>query len=455
MSTPSLRTRATLLGTLAFAVLLAVGAVLLVATLDSRLTTSSDQVDRARVRELVQLAESGDLPETLRLVHDNAMAQVVGPDGEVIAASANLTGRPAVADLAATTSPQLATFAAPDDEEVETYRVWFASTGSGGSAGSGTVTVYVGSSLETVDEATSALRRSLWIGVPAAILVLGTVIWLLIGRVLGRLDRIRAEVDQISETSLDRRVAGDGAADEVGRLARTMNAMLGRLEASAKRQRDFVADVSHDLQSPLTGQRTTLELALARPEQTDLHKLCVDMLGATGEMERLVGDLLVLASMDAGASVDPTLFDLDELVLEETTRARTGTDIVVRTSRVSAAPAYAHPGDVRRIVRNLIENAVVYAEGVVEIVVGVDGDRAVLDLVDDGPGIDPDDRERVFDRFYRADSARSRGAGSGLGLAIARSLAERSGGDLRVLDSTGGAHLRLTLPTSAHGSAHR
>ena len=137
MRQPSLRTRATALGTLVFAALLGVGAFLLIATLDSRLTQSSDQVDRARVRELLQLAESGDLPETLRNVHDNAMAQVVGPDGTVHAASANLAGRPAVADLEATGSPSLATFEAPDDQEVETYRVWYASGESPVRAGHG------------------------------------------------------------------------------------------------------------------------------------------------------------------------------------------------------------------------------------------------------------------------------------------------------------------------------
>ena len=126
MRAPSLRTRAAVLGTLAFALLLGVGAVLLVATLESRLTDSSDQVDRARVRELLQLAESSDLPGTLRNVHDNAMTQVVGPAGEVLASSANLAGHGPVAELRATTTPAVATFEAPDDTEVETYRVWYA-----------------------------------------------------------------------------------------------------------------------------------------------------------------------------------------------------------------------------------------------------------------------------------------------------------------------------------------
>ena len=153
------------------------------------------------------------------------------------------------------------TFQAPDDSETETYRFWYAS----GPSPDGTVTVYVGDSLEAVSEASAALRRALWVGVPVVVALLGVVIWLLLGRVIGRLDRIRAEVDRISEQNLDSRVAGDGVDDEVGRLAATMNAMLERLDVAAQRQRDFVADVSHDLQSPLAAQRVALEVALARP----------------------------------------------------------------------------------------------------------------------------------------------------------------------------------------------
>lgn len=441
MRPPSLRTRATALGTLVFAVVIGVGAVLLVTTLQHRLTDSSDRLDRARVQDLLQLADGDDLPTALRNVDDNAVAQVVGSDGEVLAASGNVAGEPAIADL---TSSELrvATIRAPDDDELETYRIWYATDGA--------VTAYVGHSLEDIDEATSALRRTLVVGVPLAVLVLALVMWWLIGRVLARLDRIRAEVDQITETSLVRRVEGGEALDEVGRLARTMNAMLDRLESSVQRQRDFVADVSHDLQSPLTGQRATLELALARPDDVDVESLCRDTLGATTEMEGLVGDLLVIASVDGGATVQAAPMDLDGLVLEEATRARATTTIEIDASRVSGAPAFAVPGDVRRVVRNLVENAVAHARSRVELMVGMNGDLAVLEVTDDGPGIAAEDRERVFDRFYRADSSRARGTGSGLGLTIARSLARRSGGDVRVVDADDGAHLRLTLPSSAH-----
>ena len=440
MRTPGLRTRATLVGTLLFAVVIGVGAVLLVSTLQSRLTDSSDRLDRTRVADLLELAAGDGLTQTLHNVDDNAVAQVVGPDGEVLAASDNITGRPAIADLVATPDPQVTTLRAPDDEELETYRIWYASEGG--------VTAYVGHSTEDIDEATSALRRTLVVGVPAAVLVLALLMWLLLGRVLARLDRIRAEVDQISDTNLDQRVDGAEARDEVGRLARTMNAMLGRLEDSARRQRELVADVSHDLQSPLTGQRAVLELALARPEQTDVETLGREALSATVELERLVGDLLVMASVDADTAPDLALFDLDGLVLEEATRVRTNATVTVDTRAVSAAPARGVAAEVRRVVRNLLENAVGHAGSRVVLTVRVEGDLAVLDVVDDGDGIAPEDRERVFERFVRADATRSRGSGHGLGLAIARGLARRSGGEVTVEDCDGGAHLRLTLPTA-------
>jgi signal transduction histidine kinase len=308
------------------------------------------------------------------------------------------------------------------------------------------VVVYVGDSLETVTEASAALRHALWLGVPVVVLVLGAVMWVLLGQTLGRLDRIRAEVDGVSEDTLDTRVADDGVDDEVGRLARTMNAMLTRIEGSVRRQRELVADVSHDLQSPLAAQRVALELALACPQAVDADRLRSEVLGATAEMEALVRDLLVLASLDAGTAARPALLDLDTLVLEEAVRARTTGTVCVDTSRVSGAPAYADPADVRRIVRNLLNNAVAHAATSVRLAVrAVDG-WAVLDVVDDGPGVAPEDRERVFERFHRADRARTHGAGSGLGLPIARGLAERAGGQVRLLPAEGGAHLRLTLP---------
>ena len=129
----------------------------------------------------------------------------------------------------------------------------------------------------------------------------------------------------------------------------------------------------------------------------------------------------------------------------------TGSGVAVDTPRVSAAPAWASPDDVRRIVRNLLDNATTHAGSRVDLVVDAEDAWARLDVVDDGPGVPPAHRERIFDRFHRADPARPHDAGSGLGLAIARALAEAAGGRLDLLPSPDGAHLRLLLPASRSG----
>ena len=196
---------------------------------------------------------------------------------------------------------------------------------------------------------------------------------------------------------------------------------------------------------------------MSATQQVDADRLRDEVLGATAQMERLVGNLLVVASLDARATTRPTLIDLDGLVLEEAARARSGGREEVSTSAVSAAPAYANADDVRRVVRNVLDNAVVHARSRVALTVDVvddgDGDAArswaQLLVADDGPGVSPEHRERIFERFYRADPARSRDGGSGLGLSIARALAERNGGHLDLVAADHGTTLCLRLPTSA------
>ena len=442
MPTLTVRARATAIATLLCAAVLAVAGVLVVHTLDRHLTDSSDELSRSRARDLLDQASAGELPPVLRNVNDDGVAQVIAADGSVLAASANIQGKAAIVDPGEGDGEHR-TIRAPDDDETENYRVWL----QHGQTPNGEVTVVVGSSLEAVHEATSALRRTLVIGGPLVLVALALVIWLVLGRALSRLDNIRAEVDAIDANQLGLRVADDGRRDEVGRLAATMNRMLSRVDASVQRQRRLVADVSHDLQGPLTAQRVSLELALAAPDSVDTQVLRDDVLGATGEMERLVDDLLVLAAADEGAPAVTSAVDLDALVLEEAARARNAGDTVIDTAHVSAGPVRANASELRRVVRNLLDNALTHAESRVELRVGVVEGEVVLDVVDDGPGVPVADQELVFERFHHGDPARTRGApGTGLGLAIARSLAERAGGRLALVPGGPGAHFRMTVP---------
>ena len=449
MPAPSLRTKATAVATLLCAVVLTAGGILLVTTLDRHLTTSSDDLSRSRASDLLDQARAGELPPVLRNVNDDSVAQVIAADGAVLAASANIEGRGPIVSPDGPLTGVRRTIDAPDDQETEHYRVWIQS----GPGPGGEVTVVAGSSLESLHETTSTLRRSLVLGIPLVLAALALVMWIVLGRALARLDQIRAEVDDFGPDQLDRRVPDDGRSDEVGRLAATMNRMLARVDASAQRQRRLVADVSHDLQGPLATQRVSLELALSSPAGIDHNVLRADVLGATGEMERLVDDLLVLAAADEDAPAPASAVDLDAVVLEEAARARSAHATTVDTAQVSAGPVRANPTELRRIVRNLLDNAVAHAGSRVELGVSVTGGLVNLQVGDDGPGVPEEEQERIFERFHRGDPSRTRGApGTGLGLAIARSLAERAGGTLvLVADGRPGAHFVLTLPVLESG----
>lgn len=442
----SVRAQATVLASVVAAVILVAAAVVLGTTFQDSLTRSDDDLAKSRVRDLAALAVTGSLPQTLTNIDGESVAQVVDGSGRVLAASPNIEGR----DLLSRFRPQggvpvlLNIEGAPDDDETEDYRIWTLSV----QTPTGTDTVYVGRSLESVGEASRTLRRSLIVGVPVVLALLGSCTWLVIGRALRPVEDIRVEVAAISDEELNRRVPVPASDDEISRLASTMNQMLDRLEAGSRRHGQFVADASHELQSPLAAFRAQLEVALAHPSNTDWRSMAKDLLYDADRMEQLVRNLLLLAREPGGGLVgggEP--LDLDDIVLEEAARARPNSGVSIDTSDVSAAPVHGSPDDLRRLVRNLLDNAAQHARSSVHLAVSHDDDVARLDVHDDGPGVPPAERDRVFDRFYRADAARSRASvGTGLGLAIARAIADRHGGTLEMVDSDRGAHVVLQLP---------
>jgi signal transduction histidine kinase len=441
------RTRTTLLATAVSASAVLLGALLLIATLERSLHRAGDDLARSRVQDLSDLAAESALPRVLTGIGGEGIGQVFDSRGTVLAASPNIAGHPPVSTYTSRDRrPTLRILrSAPDDQETESYRVWVGTAPTP----RGAVTVLAGSSLESVGEATRALTRDLAVGVPLLVLLVAGGTWLVVGRTLRPVEDIRAEVAAISEHDLERRVSVPATDDEVSRLAVTMNLMLDRLEAANHRQRDFVADASHELQSPLTALRTQIEVALAHPDE-DWPRLAQSLLSDTEDMERLVRDLLFLARASAdAASTPPRLVDLDDIVREEAARLRSRTTAALDTTAVSAAPVLGHTDDLRRLVRNLLENAVRYARSGVRICLVGETTTARLDVVDDGPGVAAPDRDRVFDRFYTSDTSRSPGHGTGLGLAIADAIAVRHGGRLELVDDEAGAHFALTLPSPA------
>ncbi|MGH1562854.1 sensor histidine kinase [Mumia sp. DW29H23] len=453
----TVRGRITVLSTGVSAVVLAIAAAALVATLDAQLANQGDGAARARATELARAAAAGDAPDgtagaatVIEPATDDGFVQVVASSGEVLAASSNLApGRAVAAPAREPHDLAVATLTAQDDGEPERYRVW--STAVEDTDGD-VVTVLVGTSLEVVGEATRTLRTALYLGVPLMLALVAAGTWLVVGRALARVEQVRRELDDIGGADLSRRLEL-GSPDEVGRLVETLNGLLERLARARHEQQDFVADASHELQSPLTALRTQLEVAQAHPERVDEDALVANLLEDTGRMEVLVRDLLVLAAGEA-PSTGRSLVAVADVVTE----ALAVVDLagrLVAVERRDEPDLYvtARTDDLVRVVRNLVENAVHHARTAVLIEAGVAGPDVVVRVVDDGPGVPPGVGDAVFNRFYRADPARAvTSRGTGLGLAIARTLARRHGGDVRLEDgSDGGAVFALRLPRAAPG----
>ncbi|WP_214465646.1 sensor histidine kinase [Microbacterium flavescens] len=309
--------------------------------------------------------------------------------------------------------------------------------------------VVAGRSTADSDATLASVATLLAVSVPLIILVVGFTTWIAVGRALAPVDRLRAQVDAVTASDLSRRVDDPHTTDEVGRLARTMNGMLARLETAQRSQRRFISDASHELKSPLAVLRQYAEVALAHPERVSPRLLADTVLGEGARLERLVQGMLVLAKADENALVlDAVEVDLDDVLFAEAQRVRATTAVEVDGSGIRPVRARADAGLVAQAVRNLVDNAVRHASGRVALSTAQADGMAVVVVEDDGPGVPPDQRERVWERFVRLDEARSRDAGgSGLGLAIVAEIARAHGGSVRLDDAAlGGARFTLSLP---------
>jgi signal transduction histidine kinase len=287
--------------------------------------------------------------------------------------------------------------------------------------------------------------------------------WVIAGRVLAPIERITSVAREIQATDLSRRIELGGPEDELRRLADTFDAMLARLDAAFGAQRQFLADASHELRNPLAIIRTNLDVALADPDADpeELRQSLVVIQRASDRMSRLVDDLLALARgqalavrsepLDLGAAVADAS---DELVLPAK-----GRDITLDRTIVPGVVVSGDYDALKRAVSNLLENAVRYAPpgSRVRLAVGSERSRAWVSVSDEGPGIAPEDQQRVFDRFWRVDKGRSRAeGGTGLGLAIVRQIANSHGGEVQLQSKVGvGSTFTIWLPVAAVDGASR
>jgi len=277
---------------------------------------------------------------------------------------------------------------------------------------------------------------------------------------LGPVERLTRVAGSVSGDRLALRSRYDGPDDEIGRLARSFDAMLDRLEASFAREKRFTADASHELRTPLTALKGGIQVILSRPRGAEEYAAALNSM--KGEVDRLVelaADLLLLARAGATASVpDEGGIDLClllDLCAEGMSQRASERGLPLRRDFGSGLPVAGSRDHLARLFMNLIENAVKYADegGSVSVRASREGNRALVRIANSGPGISAADLEHVFEPFFRGDAARSRRTGgSGLGLAIAREIAEAHGGNLS-LRSTEGVETVATVVLPLLGQA--
>jgi signal transduction histidine kinase len=423
----SVRGRATLAAGAVVAVALLLGALLF----DTALTRGVEQSAIASAEASAERIAARVGPEGAALgsdFDDDELVQVLTPDGDIVAASPDARdidplheGRVVIDNDAFVVA----------QEGVKDSRL----------------VVVVAHEIDDGLEVVAAARWLLATAIPVLVGFVALGAWILTGRALAPVTRIRAEVEDIEAARLDTRLQVPDTEDEIAQLASTMNHMLDRLDSSARTQRRFVSDASHELRSPLAVIHQHAEVARLHPEAMTVGELADVVLTEGARLQGLVDALLLLARLEEGVEPVHRIVDLDDLALDEVHRTRPGN---IRLDGSAIEPTRVR-GDARllgQVLRNLVDNAVRHADSRVNVQLSVRDGAAELVVDDDGAGIAPQHRANVFDRFVRLDEARARDeGGSGLGLAIVREIVEVHRGTVSAGESPdGGARFVVILP---------
>jgi signal transduction histidine kinase len=456
----SVRVRITLAAVLVTAIAVSLAGWLLLRSVeDTQIGQLRDDINE-QLDDVVARLDAGDDPQdAVRGSPTDPVVTVTDAHGRVVASSpgarTTTNGEPPEASGDARGTGDADVTGAMVDDDGDLVTAQFETLTRIVDTPSGTYTVTAAAPVEQVARSVDAVRRALVVGLPAVVVLVAAVAWVLVGRALRPVEAIRAEVDEITATTMHRRVPEPPTGDEIGRLARTMNAMLGRLDRAATRQRQFVSDASHELRSPVAAIRTGLEVARRNPARANWPAVADAALADEARLEALLDDLLLLAAHDengTGAQTMSTSVDLAAVTTAQAGRPRR-VPVELDIPAVPSPDAVVVPGDadqLARVVSNLLDNAARHATSAVRASLAPpNGDGTVrLTVDDDGPGIPPGDRERVFERFTRLDDGRARDdGGAGLGLAVARSIVTRHRGRISAGDSPlSGARLTVDLP---------
>ncbi len=449
----SLRGRITILSTLVLALVLALAAVLIVTLVDRSLRSDLAEQRDETMLEIAGRIEDGEEPSEILLpLGTDGTEYAIFEEGEFINSSVVFAdfglidedflvdGEILVEDVQPPTTPFDSAFV---DAFFADTEVWEETSTFAQGPNGQEYEVVAFSSIDIVERSVGQVRSVLLITIPVLALVFGGLVWLMAGRTLRPVDQITRRASEISTDTLHQRLEDPETNDEIGRLTRTLNTMLDRLDKGATQQRQFVSDASHELQSPLTVLIGEAELAAQSGDTEALAAANALVIEHGKRMSEMIHDLLELARAGENAIAKSDV-DLDDVLHEQATMQPRD----VTTSGISAVRIQGDERSLGRLFRNLIDNASRYAVERIEVSCLIDGNDAVVTVDDDGPGIPLADREIVFERFGRVDESRNRSTGgTGLGLAIAKAIVDAHGGTISVQDSPlGGAQMHVRLP---------
>jgi two-component system OmpR family sensor kinase len=449
-----IRRRLTVAFAVVMALVLAAGGLFLHERMKANLNRALDGALRARATDLAALAQQSDSGLADARLPPGATAlgpaQLISSSGRVVDRS---PGAPPIPLLTASAlrgtraaTPLIVDHRSPGESATRLLARSIPAQGQ-------RMVVVVGSSLEPVDTALGSLDSQLLLGGPVVLVLASLAASVLAGGALRPVEAMRRRAAAFSGHDLGQRLPNTAADDELGRLARTLNAMLDRVEQAVHQERSFIANASHELRSPLTALQAELELiARDRPRGNALDHQVASAIEETDRLNNITSGLLLLARADSREFVlRRRPVDVSTLLTEAT--ARTPGD--GPTVSIMSGPELTIDADrelLTQAMSNLIGNARRHARSDVTIAATADRDGLELRVLDDGPGFPDTFLPRAFDRFTRADAGRT-SDGAGLGLSIAQAIAELHGGTAHASNRpTGGAEVRIRLPVAAQNS---
>lgn len=446
-----LRVRLTAYFATAMAVVLAIAALVLYGHLASSLDRTLNQSLRSRASDVAALVKQADtgLREARPSTQDESgtsFAQVLDSGGRIFDQTPGLGSEPLLNPsqlIRARTRTLIVSRASSGGDPVRLLATPVRAQDQ-------QLVVVVGTSLGLRHDALSNLRNELLVGGPIALLLVSLFGYLVAGAALRPVERMRIRANAISDRDLSERLPVPDTHDEMARLGETLNNMLDRIEAGIKRERGFLADASHELRTPVTLLRAEVELALESPHSKEE---LIDSLRSIGEeadrLSQLADDLLLLNRIDDGVlPLAKQPVDVDELFAGVATRfarraGETGRHIEPDGHGVRIS---ADRPRLEQALGNLVDNALRYGSGTVQLLTVDQGEEVEIHVTDEGEGLPPTFAPRAFDRFSSSDDART-SSGTGLGLAIVKAIAEAHGGTASATNRPdGGADICLSIP---------